>query len=66
MKLHALFAMTLVAACLGGCAVVAVADATVSVAGAAVGAVATVGGLAVDATVGTAKLAGRAVGAVIP
>lgn len=51
---------------LGGCAVVAVADATVSVASAAVSATASVAGLAVDATVGTVKLAGRAVSAVIP
>jgi len=51
---------------LSGCAVVAVADATVSVAGAAVGAAASVAGLAVDATVGTVRLAGRTVAAVVP
>jgi hypothetical protein len=47
----------LVAAALSGCTVI-------TVAGAAVGAAATVGGLAVDAAVGTVKLTGKAVGAV--
>lgn len=48
----------LLAACLflGGCAVV-------TVTGAVVGATASVAGLAVDATVGTAKLAGKVVAA---
>ena len=43
---------------LGGCAVVAVADATVS-------AVVGVGSLAVDAAVGTARIGGKIVGATV-
>jgi hypothetical protein len=45
----------LVAAALGGCAVI-------TVTGAAVGLAATAGGLAVDAAVGTVKITGKAVG----
>ena len=59
MKLQALLTGLALVASLAGCAVVTVADATV-------GAVASVAGLAVDATVGTARLAGRAVSAVVP
>ncbi|QHJ00657.1 hypothetical protein GT347_23325 [Xylophilus rhododendri] len=66
MKIAKLLATALLAHGLGGCAVVAVADATVSVAATTVGAAASVAGLAVDATVGTVKLAGRAVSAVVP
>ena len=66
MKLPAFLAAALLLTHLGGCAVVAVADATVSVASATVGAAASVAGLAVDATVGTVRLAGRAVPSVVP
>ena len=51
--------VALAAAALGGCAVI-------TVTGAAVGVAATAGSLAVDAAVGTVKLTGRAVGAVLP
>jgi hypothetical protein len=51
-----LAALALVSAALGGCAVVAVADTAVSV---GVGAV----GLAADAAIGTARIAGKVVGA---
>jgi hypothetical protein len=54
----ALFASLLACLLSGGCAVVAVGSA-------AVGVVTTGAGLAVDATVGAAKLTGKAVGAVI-
>ncbi|MFD0667781.1 hypothetical protein ACT80S_08680 [Ramlibacter sp. MAHUQ-53] len=51
-----LLAAALLAAGLGGCAVIAVADAAVSVTAGAVG-------LAADAAIGTARIAGKAVGA---
>jgi hypothetical protein len=54
-----ILAATLLAAALGGCAVVTVGAAVVSVA-------ATGASLAVDAAVGTVKLTGAAVGAVLP
>ncbi|WPB55279.1 hypothetical protein [Xylophilus sp. GOD-11R] len=66
MKFATLMAGTMLASGLCGCAVVAVADATISVAATTVSAAASVAGLAVDATVGTARLAGRAVSAVVP
>ena len=63
MKLHRhLVAAAVIAAllpALGGCAVATVAST-------AVGAAASVAGLAVDATVGTVRLTGRAVSAVVP
>ena len=46
-------------ALLGGCAVVAVADTAVSIGAGVVG-------LGADAVIGTARLGGRAVGAVLP
>ncbi|MDP9899832.1 hypothetical protein [Variovorax ginsengisoli] len=49
-----------------GCAVVAVGGAVVSVAGTAVSVGASAVGLAADAAIGTARLGGRAVGAVLP
>ncbi|MDB5751306.1 MAG: hypothetical protein JWP65_1727 [Ramlibacter sp.] len=54
-----LLGLLLAASTLGGCAVVTVAGAAVSVA-------ATGAALAVDAAVGTVKLTGAAVGAVLP
>jgi len=51
---------------LGGCALVAVGSAAVSVAGTAVSIGAGAVGLAADAAVGTARLGGKAVGAVLP
>ncbi len=50
----------------GGCAVVSVAGAAASVAGTAVSVGAGAVGLAADAAIGTARLGGRAVGAVLP
>ena len=59
-RLGALIAAIAVAATLlGGCAVI-------SVAGAAVGVAATGVGLATDVAVGTVRLTGKAVGAVLP
>lgn len=55
-RLMTLLAAALLAAGLGGCAVIAVADAAVSVTAGAVG-------LAADAAIGTARIAGKAVGA---
>ena len=52
LKLHMIAALSLM---LSGCAVVAVADAAVSVTAAAVG-------LAADAAIGTAKIVGKGVG----
>ena len=49
-----------------GCAVVAVGGAVVSVASTAVSVGASAVGLAADAAIGTARLGGRAVGAVLP
>ena len=49
-----------------GCAVVAVGSAVVSVASTAVSVGAGAVGLAADAAVGTVRLGGRAVGAIIP
>lgn len=51
---------------LSGCAVVAVTSAAVSVAGTAVSVGASAVGLVADAAVGTVKLGGKAVGAVLP
>ncbi len=55
-RLLTLTAAAALAACLGGCAVIAVADAAVTVTAGAVG-------LAADAAIGTARIAGKAVGA---
>ncbi|CAN5299110.1 hypothetical protein BH10PSE18_BH10PSE18_19780 [soil metagenome] len=49
-----------------GCAVVSVGSAVVSVAGTAVSVGASAVGLAADAAIGTARLGGRAIGAVLP
>lgn len=51
---------------LAGCAVVAVGSAVVSVASTAVSVGAGAVGLAADAAIGTARLGGKAVGAVLP
>ena len=51
---------------LSGCAVVSVGSAVVSVAGTAVSVGAGAVGLAADAVIGTARLGGKAVGAVVP
>ena len=51
---------------LSGCAVVTVTSAAVSVAGTAVSVGASAVGLVADAAVGTVKLGGKAVGAVLP
>lgn len=51
---------------LAGCAVVAVGSAVVSVAGTAVSVGAGAVGLAADAAIGTARLGGKTVGAVLP
>ena len=51
--------VAIAAAALGGCAVI-------TVTGAAVGVAATAGSLAVDAAVGTVKVTGKVVGAVLP
>ncbi len=51
---------------LTGCAVVAVGSAVVSVASTAVSVGAGAVGLAADAAIGTARLGGKAVGAVLP
>jgi len=51
---------------LSGCAVVSVGSAVVSVAGTAVSIGAGAVGLAADAAIGTARLGGKAVGAVLP
>ncbi len=49
-----------------GCAVVTVGGAVVRIAGTAVSVGASAVGLAADAAVGTARLGGRAIGAVLP
>lgn len=51
---------------LGGCAVVTVAGAAVGVASTAVGVGVSAVGLAADAAIGTVRLGGKAVGAVMP
>ncbi|RYF76973.1 MAG: hypothetical protein EOO22_00345 [Comamonadaceae bacterium] len=64
--LLALGAALVGAASVGGCAVVTVAGAAASVAGTAVSVGAGAVGLAADAAVGTVRLGGKAVGAVLP